>query len=269
VKFQLALCQILSSFEKDESFAKAATYVKAAADAGAKVVCLPEMWNCPYDNAYFGTYAEPEGGISYAFLADLARKNKIFLVGGSVPESEGDKLYNTSYVFDPSGERIAKHRKVHLFDVDVKGGVSFRESDSLSAGNEITVFETDFGTMGVAICYDVRFPEMFAKMASLGAKLVFLPAAFNMTTGPVHWDLLMRSRALDNQYYLAACSPARDATAKYKAFGHSCIADPWGEYCGVAAAAETIVYGQIDFGLIETVRAAIPVGVQRRDDLYG
>ena len=137
--------------------------------------------------------------MTYRFLSDLAQKRKAYVVGGSIPEFADGKIYNTSYIFDRKGGLIGKHRKIHLFDIDVKGGQYFKESDVLSPGREITVFDTEFGRMGVCICFDIRFPDLFIRMREAGAKMVFIPAAFNMTTGPAHWETLFRSRALDQQ----------------------------------------------------------------------
>ena len=163
---------------------------------------------------------------------------------------------------------IGKHRKVHLFDIDVKGGIRFMESDTLTAGSEMTILDTEFGKIGVAICYDVRFPEWFRKMALAGARLIVLPAAFNMTTGPAHWDLTMRARALDNQVYFAANSPARDETGPYVAYGNSCIASPWGDFIAHADEKECILYGDIDLDYEDSVREQLPLLKHRRPELY-
>ena len=163
--FKLALCQIKGSFDKKESMATVTRYVETAAENGAQVISLPEMWNCPYSNDYFREYAEAEDGPTVKFLSDLAAKHDIYLIGGSIPELDGGKVYNTSFSFDRSGQIIGKHRKVHLFDIDVKGGIRFMESDTLTAGKDMTILDTEFGKIGVAICYDVRFPEWFRKMA--------------------------------------------------------------------------------------------------------
>ncbi len=133
-------------------------------------------------------------------------------------------------VFDNKGVLIAKHRKVHLFDIDVKGGVTFKESDTLTAGNKITLFNTPWGKLGVMICYDIRFPELSRIMAVKGAKIIFTPAAFNMTTGPAHWDTLFKSRALDNQVYMVGVAPARDENSNYISYGNSLIASLGGIY---------------------------------------
>jgi predicted amidohydrolase len=238
---------------------KAARFVNKAADGGAGLVAMPEMWNCPYGNEYFPVYAERDGGPSTEFLSDLARKNEIFLVGGSIPEHADGRYYNTSYIYGPDGVCIGKHRKVHLFDIAIRGGISVKESDTLSPGTETTVVDTDFGKIGVAICFDVRFPDMFVEMADAGAHLIVLPASFNMTTGPVHWELLMRARAMDNQLYFSACAPARDLTFKYKSYAHSIIVDPWGEVRGAAAQEETVVYGEIDVAYMARVREELPL----------
>ena len=152
----------------------------------------------------------PKGGQTWQLLRDTARECCVWLVAGSVPERDGDAIYNTCYVFDPTGTQRAKHRKVHLFDIDVTDGQRFFESDTLSPGQHYTLFDTPFGKVGVAICFDVRFAELFRILALEGAQLIVVPAAFNMTTGPAHWELLFRARALDNQCFLAGCAPARD-----------------------------------------------------------
>ncbi|MDR0424335.1 MAG: carbon-nitrogen hydrolase family protein [Clostridiales Family XIII bacterium] len=268
MKFKLALCQMKGSFDKGECHNAAAAAIREAAAAGARVVSLPEIWNCPYSNKYFRDYAEGEGGESVGLMSSLARENGIWLIGGSIPEISGGDIYNTCYVFSPDGEIIGKHRKIHLFDVDIPGGIRFIESETLSAGNEKTVFDTEFGKIGVAICFDVRFPDLFSSMANDGARLIVLPAAFNMTTGPAHWDIVMRARALDNQVYFAACSPARDLASPYHAYGHSCVVNPWGEFCAKADSRECIVYSEIDYGYLEDVRRQIPTHVQRNTNRF-
>ncbi len=266
--FKIGLCQMKGSFDKRESMKTAEKFVREAATNGADVISLPEMWNCPYSNDYFREYAEKADGKTVEFLSGLAADLGVYLVGGSIPELEGDKVYNTSFSFDRSGNVIGKHRKVHLFDIDVKDGIRFMESDTLTAGRDMTVIDTEYCKIGVAICYDVRFPEWFRKMALAGAKLIILPAAFNMTTGPAHWDLTMRARALDNQVYFAANSPARDENGPYQAYGGSCIADPWGEFVAHADEKECIIYADIDLERVESIRQQLPLLKHRRESLY-
>ena len=220
---------------------------------------LPEIFTCPYDNKYFPEFAQSDGGTVYRFLSKLARDRRMYVIGGSVPELENGKIYNTSYVFDRSGNLIGKHRKVHLFDIDVKGGQYFKESDVLSAGESITVVDTEYGKIGVCICFDIRFPDLFIEMRDAGANMVFVPAAFNMTTGPAHWETLFRSRALDQQIYVLGCSPARDENASYVAYGHSILTDPWGRIVKELGAEEGILAAQIDLDTVESVRQQIPL----------
>ena len=180
---KLGLCQMPVTASKAENYETMRRYVRDAAAAGCDLIVLPEMWCCPYDNAAFADYAEPQGGQTWQLLRDTARECCVWLVAGSVPERDGDAIYNTCYVFDPNGTQQAKHRKVHLFDIDVAGGQRFFESDTLSPGQHYTLFDTPFGKIGVAICFDVRFAELFRILALEGARLIVVPAAFNMTTG--------------------------------------------------------------------------------------
>jgi omega-amidase len=186
--------------------------------------------------------------------------------------------------FDRNGKMLAKHRKVHLFDIDVPGGIRFKESDALAPGQSLTVFEgpkpTGHGTertydvpalrVGVAICYDIRFPELSMAMTrNGGASLLVFPGAFNMTTGPAHWELLARARAVDNQVFVALCSPARwDEKASYTPWGHSTVVDPWGTVIATTGHAPDLVVVDIDMTRVPQVRTAIPTSKQRRDDVY-
>ena len=265
---KLALCQMQVGYDKKDNVKKACSMIREAAGSGADVIALPEMFNCPYSNKYFREYSEMSDGETVKTLSELAAELGIYLIGGSIPELKDGKVYNSSFIFDRNGKVIGAHRKVHLFDIDVEGGITFKESDTLTAGSEITVVDTEFCKIGVAICYDVRFPEMARLMALEGAELVILPAAFNMTTGPAHWDLTMRMRALDNQIYFAAVSPARDMQGVYQAYGNSCVADPWGSFAAHTDEKEGILYCDIDFDKIKKVRKELPLLKHRREDIY-
>ena len=266
--FKLGLCQIAGSLDKNESWRNAEKHVREAAENGAQVIALPEMWNCPYSNDSFREYAEPADGPTVELMSRLASELGIYLIGGSISELDGDRVYNTAFCFDKKGDVIGRHRKVHLFDIDVEGGIRFMESDTLTAGEDMTVIDTEFCRIGVAICYDVRFPEWFRKMALAGAQLIVLPAAFNMTTGPAHWDLTMRARALDNQVYFAANAPARDEQGVYVAYGNSCIASPWGDFIAHADEKQQIIYGDIDLDRVAAIRDQLPLLKHRRPELY-
>ena len=265
---KIAVCQMKVFDDKDKNISHALDMIDEAANNGAQIIVLPEMFNCPYENSYFPVFAEEYPGKTTEALKNAAKKNSIYLVGGSIPESENGNIYNTSFIFDRNGELIGKHQKMHLFDIDVEGGVSFKESDTLSAGNKVTVVDTEFGKIGVAICYDIRFPELSRLMALEGAELIILPAAFNMTTGPTHWELSIRMRALDNQVYFVGAAPARDESASYVTFGNSRVADPWGNIIATADEKECIIYADIDKSYTEKARNELPLLKHRRTDLY-
>jgi omega-amidase len=217
---------------------------------------------------------DPKASPTTAALSEAARENGVWLLGGSYPEVDPNngRVYNTSVVFDPRGEIVATHRKVHLFDIDIPGGQYFKESDTLSGGAQMTTFDTPWCRMGLAICYDVRFPELSMLMRDAGCDVLLFPAAFNVTTGPLHWELLLRARAVDNQVYVAAISPARSEDSNaYQAWGHSSIIDPWGKVAAggdaVAEGSGTIV-SEIDLDAIASIRQSIPVSHQKRHDVY-
>jgi len=265
---KIAQIQMAVSADREANLHRAGELLRQAAAQNADIGVLPEMFCCPYDNSCFDAYSEPEGGPAQRALSALAAELGIYLIGGSLPEKTGGKLYNTSYVYDRQGRQIARHRKVHLFDIDVAGGQRFFESDTLSPGGEVTVFDTEFGPMGLCICFDFRFEELARLMALRGAKVLFVPAAFNMTTGPAHWELLFRQRAVDNQLFTAGTSPARDTAASYTAYGHSIVCDPWGTVLHQCGADEEIAVTELDMGRIDSVRRQLPLLSARRTDLY-
>ena len=236
---------------------------------GADMAILPEMFCCPYDNSCFRAYGEPAGGAAYQMLSRTARELGLWLVGGSLPELEAGRVYNTSFVFDPQGACVARHRKMHLFDIDVEGGQRFRESDTLSPGNDVTLFDTPWGRMGLCICFDLRFEELCRVMALEGARVLLAPAAFNMTTGPAHWELLLRQRAVDNQCFTVGTSPARDESASYVAWGNSMVCDPWGTVLHCCGAGEEVAVTELDMTRIDAVRRQLPILSARRTDVYG
>jgi len=268
-KFKLALIQLSVGANKSDNLTRAANKVAEAVGKGANIVSLPECFNSPYGTQYFKEYSEavPSGPSSQA-LKEAAAKNKVYLIGGSIPECHDGKFYNTSTVWCPQGNLVATHRKIHLFDIDIPGKMTFKESDALNPGNCFTTFPTPWCEVGVGICYDIRFAELAQIYAQKGCKLLVYPGAFNMTTGPAHWELLSRARAVDNQLYVATPSPARDTEATYVAWGHSSVVSPWGEVISKASEKEEIILADIDLEFLEGVRNQIPIGFQKRNDLY-
>jgi len=254
--------------DKEKNLKKAERLCGKVVEEGAEIVLLPEMFNCPYETELFPDYAEAIPGETTDRLSSLAKELEIYLIGGSIPERAGEKIYNTSPIFGPEGELLGRHRKVHLFEVDVPGKIVFRESDYLSPGDSPTLVETPFLNFGVAICYDLRFPELIRTMSLQGAEALFLPGAFNTTTGPAHWKALLRSRAVDNQIFVVAASPARNKASSYRAYGHSMVVDPWGEVLGEVEAEEASLSVEIDLGRVEEVRKQLPLYRSRRPSLY-
>ncbi len=267
-KFKLAAVQIRTETDVEQTLRKAEEMVAEAARSGAKLVVLPEMWNCPYSKKYFHAVADNDNGRSRDAMSRWAGDNGIILVGGSVPEKCGDKLYNTCYVFDESGRQIARHRKIHLFDVDIKGGVRFKESNNFASGEDITVFDTSLGRMGVEICFDIRFPELCRAMAKRGAEIILCPAQFNMTTGPRHWELSVRARAMDNELFFVGASAARYEGFDYECWGHSTVADPFGMVLASCDEKEQILYCDIDLNEVDSVREQLPTFLHLREDVY-
>uniref|UniRef100_A0A7N0UQW5 CN hydrolase domain-containing protein n=1 Tax=Kalanchoe fedtschenkoi TaxID=63787 RepID=A0A7N0UQW5_KALFE len=272
-KFKIGLCQLSVTDDKGRNIKHARKAIEDAASQGAKLVLLPEIWNSPYSNDSFPVYAEDidaggDASPSTAMLSEVSRLLKITIVGGSIPERCGDRLYNTCCVFGADGKLKAKHRKIHLFDIDIPGKITFKESKTLTAGESPTVVDTDVGRIGIGICYDIRFQELAMLYAARGAHLICYPGAFNMTTGPLHWELLQRARATDNQLYVATCSPARDAGAGYVAWGHSTLVGPFGEILATTDHDEAIIISEIDYSNIELRRTNLPLEKQRRGDLY-
>lgn len=266
---KVAAIQMPTVKDKIQNIRTAGTYIEKIKAENPDFVILPEMFCCPYQTENFPVYAEKEGGPSWQAMSDYARKYHIYLIAGSMPEADDvGKVYNTSYIFDRDGKQIGKHRKAHLFDINVKNGQHFKESDTLTSGDHATVFATEFGKMGVMICYDIRFPEFARTMVLDGARMIFVPAAFNMTTGPAHWELTFRARALDNQIYMLGCAPARDTQAGYISWGHSIVTDPWGKVMKQLGEKEGILIEEIDLDREDQIREQLPLLKHRKSEMY-
>ena len=272
---KIALCQMNVVDNKEKNIEKAIQMIKESKKQGADLAVLPEMFNCPYENEKFVEYAEIlESSKTLKEISNIAKEENIHVLAGSIPELERDdendteSIYNTAVFFDNNGKALGKHRKMHLFDIDVKGKIYFKESDTLSAGNDFTILKTDLATIGIGICYDIRFVELSRIMALNGAEILIFPGAFNLTTGPAHWELLFRSRALDNQTFAIGVAPALDEDASYNSYGHSIAVNPWGEVIEELDYSEELKIVEIDLDEIKRVREEIPVLKNRRTDLY-
>jgi predicted amidohydrolase len=265
---KVALCQTTVYKDKKKNIRNAEHMIAEAAKAHADMVVLPEMFVCPYNKRAINGAAEPAGAEVWQSMSAAAKQNRVYLVAGSIPERENGNIYSTAFVFDREGRQIGRYRKLHLFDIAIRDAVVYRESDIVDPGSEVTVVDTEFGPIGIAICYDVRFPEQFRLMAKRGVKAVMIPASFNPTTGPAHWELLMRARAIDQECYVLGCASASDLAITYSGWGHSIAVSPWGEIMDELGQAPGILMATLDFDYVNRIRQEIPVLSQLRTDIY-
>ena len=256
--------------DKYDNIEQLAEILASGKTDGADIISLGEMWCCPYQTDLFPVYAEPEQqGDAWLAMSTLARKHNVYIVGGSIPESDSEgHTYNTCYVFDRQGNQIGKHRKVHLFDIYAHGEQVFKESYTLTGGDSFTTFDTEWCKMAVNICFDIRFPESSRLPALAGARVIFNPASFNMTTGPAHWELGFRQRAIENQIYMVGTADAQDPSVGYVSYGHSIITDPWGNVVMQMDEKPGVEVTEIDLDYIDTIRAKLPLMSARRTDVY-
>ncbi|GLV46025.1 uncharacterized protein CBL_13410 [Carabus blaptoides fortunei] len=267
-KLSLSLIQLKVGASKTANINRAFDKISVAATTkDLRLVALPECFNSPYGIQYFRENAEqiPDGP-TCSMLSKAAKQNSLFVVGGTIPEIDGDEIFNTCTVWNPNGELIAKYRKMHLFDIDIPGKITFKESEILKSGNELATFNIESMKIGLGICYDLRFEELAKLYRKQGCDMIIYPGAFNMTTGPIHWELLQRARAVDNQLYVCGISPAR-GTKGYIAYGYTQITDPWGCVESVKDE-EALLYSTVELSKITSARTSIPIFDQRRLDIY-
>lgn len=265
---KLSLLQLKTAATPRENIGKIREMLRQAKAAGADLAMLPEMCCCPYENSAFVQFAMERDAPFLREIAQAAKELGLYIVAGSVPLAEDGKIYNAAFVYDDCGKLLCVHRKTHLFDINVPGGQYFMESDTFTAGRDLTTFDTPWGRFGLMICYDIRFPELSRLLALEGAQAILVPAAFNMTTGPAHWEISFRMRALDNQVFFAGCAPARDAASSYTAWGHSIVTDPWGSVLAESDETEGILTAELDFSRLDEVRTQLPLLKHRRTDFY-
>ena len=276
-KVKVAICQMKVIDNKEQNIKKAIAMINKANEKGADLAILPEMFNCPYESEKFVEYSEVcDDSYTLKSISSIAKEKSIHVLAGSIPEKviakNDDKtqeyIYNTSFYIDDNGKILGSHRKMHLFDINIKGKVCFKESNTLKAGNEVTVIDTPFGKIGIAICYDIRFIELSRLMTLKGAKILIFPGAFNLATGPAHWKLLFQSRAIDNQVFTIGVSSAHNKESNYESYGHSIVCNPWGEAIAQAKYDEELIIAEIDLNEVDKIREELPILVNRRSDIY-
>lgn len=265
-KFRIALVQMDSREDRRENLKEARRFAEEAASKGARLIMFPETADrIGPDMA--GNACDPEGE-TIRFFQGLAREYGVYLLNGSITEKQpGGRPANTSILFSPEGNAIARYRKLHMFDVDIAQGPAYRESDEIQSGDEIVVARTRLADFGLAICYDLRFGEMFRLMARAGAQVILLAADFTMETGRAHWEPLLRARAIENGCYIAACGQTGRKHA-FEAHGHSMVVDPWGRVIARAGVEPAVITADIDPAYGEHVQDQIPVLKNTREDIY-
>jgi predicted amidohydrolase len=266
---RVAAIQLTSTADRSRNLEIAEKLIAVAADDGARLIVLPEMFNVLGDAEVLRAGAEPLDGPSLRWAGEQAQRHGIWLVAGSIMERVGgqERILNTSCLFDPAGERRATYRKIHLFDCDVPGA-SYHESAAVMPGRDIVCAEANGVLLGLSICFDLRFPELFRILALEGARMIALASAFMECTGRDHWEVLMRARAIENQVFLIAANQVGASTPKLRWFGRSMIVDPWGVVLAQAPDRECYIVADIDFAEQDRVRAQLPSLVNRRPEVY-
>ena len=266
----VAAIQMSSTPEKTENMATADRLIReAVVSAGADLVALPELWNCHGLEAAYRPNAEPIPGPTTEFLGGLARELKVYVLGGSILEDEpgSERLYNTSTFFDPSGELTAAYRKIHLFDVKAPDR-DYLESKTVAPGGEIISVKAGPAMLGLSVCYDLRFPELYRILALRGAGILAVPAAFTLQTGKDHWELLLRARAVENQAYVVAPAQWGQKADGRWTYGRSMIVDPWGTILAQCPDRDGFALATLDLDYLDRLRADFPALANRRPEAY-
>ena len=268
-ELRAAAVQLNATADKDRNLETAERLVRGAAADGARFVVLPEKWNVLGDAEALVDGAEPLSGPSLGAVRAWARELGIAICAGSIAErvEDRDRLSNSSALVAPDGEIAAVYRKIHMFDVDV-GGVAYRESETEEAGAELVVADVADVRVGLTICYDLRFPELYRILALRDARVITVPAAFTMETGRDHWEVLLRARAIENQLFVVAAGQVGAAAPHFRSYGRSMIVDPWGTVLATAPDGEGFVVADLDWDRLDEVRAQIPSLANRRPESY-
>ncbi len=271
-KLRVAAIQLSSGSNKDSNVASAIELVRLAAKRGATYIQLPEYFNYLGPARGYLEAAETVPGPTTRTMGELARSLQVSVHLGSLVERSptGSKVFNTSVLIDRAGDVVATYRKAHLFDVDVPGAISHKESDVIIAGDELVLATLDGVRLGLSICFDLRFPEMYRALSGAGAQVLCVPAAFNASTGLAHWEVLIRARAIENHAFVVAAAQVGTTAEGIATFGHSMIVDPWGEVLEVSTSdSPDVLVADLDIGQVSRRRAQIAVMDFRRPDLYG
>lgn len=268
-KYKIAVVQMDSRNDKGANLKYACQCIDEAAANGAKLISFPEIMNLSGENVGEGGGHETIPGYTTEILMAKAKEHKMYIHSGSfckVVEGE-NRAYNTSVIIDPEGAIIGEYHKLHPFDITMPDGSVNKESDRIRPGDEIVVTDTAIGKLGMSICYDIRFPELYRIMTLEGAQVIFTPASFTMSTGKEHWECILRTRAIENACYIVAADQIGQKRA-FPAYGHSMVIDPWGTVIAKARDEAGMFYADIDLDYEDKVRQKVPVLENRRADIY-
>lgn len=271
MKFLAAAVQMLATSDKEANLREAEDWIRWAHAEGAQLVVLPEVFNWRGRGKDTAANAEPVPGPSTERMSALTAELGLYLLAGSVLESTSPdgRAYNTSVLIGPGTGIIAKYRKIHLFDVDIEGEDPIRESEYRRPGEAVVVADTPLCAMGMSVCYDLRFPELYRRLTAAGAQVIFVPSVFTVPTGRAHWETLLRARAIENQVYIIAPDQTGQHPASMEAYGHSMIVDPWGKIIAQAGTEPGLVLADIDLGYLGDIRRRLPALDHRRAFLNG
>ena len=260
-----AAVQMTSTGDVAQNLARASHWIERAAGLGAELVALPEAFGCLVSEGEPNPAAQGLDGPIPEFLREEASRHRLVLAGGTFPEREdgGERVYNTSLIVGPDGEILASYRKIHLFDIALRE-VQLQESKTIAPGDQVVVVDTPLARLGLSVCYDVRFPELYRELSARGATVLMVPSAFTVPTGSDHWEVLLRARAIENQAFVIAAAQYGEHNASRRSYGRSLIADPWGQVLACASDGEGLAVAELDFERLEDVRSRLPALTHRR-----
>lgn len=267
-QFTVAVVQLDSKTDKEQNVQRMLSFVDKAAKQDADIVAFPEMATYMGDDSQYSNVAEEFPGSTTDALAEKAQDHDLYIHTGSFFESipDSNRVYNTSGIIGPDGDLLDTYRKIHLFDID--GEVEYHESDTVAPGDRITTIETELGTFGLSICYDLRFPQLYRALAMRGAEVLFVPAAFSLHTGKDHWESLLRARAIENQAYVVAPGQIGDKPDSIHTYGKSLVVDPWGNVISKASDREGVFTATVDLDYLEEIRNDLQTLDHIRTEVY-
>jgi predicted amidohydrolase len=267
-KYKIGMIQMDTRGDRDDNLKRIEAFIAQAKAEGVALITLPEVMNRMTVDRTIDT-SEPLDGPTITFMKECAKKYDMWIHCGSIREKQAEGLpYNTTVLLNPEGETAAIYRKIHLYDVDIPGKVTALESSRNKAGEDVVSVETPMGHLGLTICYDLRFPELFRLLSLQGSEIIFVPANFAYATGVAHWETLLRARAIENGCYIIASAQTGEKREDIRSYGHSLMIDPWGEIIAEIEKDEAMAIATVDLDMVKRMREELPSLKNRRPDVY-